>query len=81
MSFDAVSIAVIAGVVAVLLLATALSRRGGVDEPGARGPYSSSTESQAGLAALGATNPAARPDPDRRAGDRDRNGDASDDSV
>ena len=60
MQLDAVTIAVIAGIVAVLLLATAAARRGGVDR--GRGPFSSSTESQAGFAALGTTNPAARGD-------------------
>ena len=63
MQLDAVTIAVIAGIVAVLLLATAAARRGGgVDRD--RGPFSSSTESQAGFAALGTTNPAARYDDD-----------------
>ena len=64
MQLDAVTIAVIAGVVAVLLIATAVSRRREVDGPGNRGPFSSSTESQAGFAALGTINPAAYRDDD-----------------
>jgi len=60
MQLDAVTIAVFAGIVALLLLATAAARRGGVDRD--RGPFSSSTESQGQFAALGTTNPAARGD-------------------
>jgi hypothetical protein len=71
MQLDAVTIAVIAGVVVALVLGTAAARRRGVDRPGDRGPFSSSTESQAGFAAFGTTNPAARPDPDGQAGKPD----------
>jgi hypothetical protein len=64
MEFDAVTIAVIAGVVAVLLLAFASTRRGRVDRPRDEGRRGTSADAVASAAILGSATGAAPLDDD-----------------
>jgi hypothetical protein len=71
MQFDAVTIAVIVGVVAVLLLAFASTRRGRADRPRDGGRRGSSADAVASAAILGTATGAAPLDDDDLSGDDD----------